>query len=139
MSLFEATVTSIGEVVGICEFKNEDIEVLGILVEGEALAREILMDLVAYQSENYYDHTTESFLERPTSTVTLSKTTLMSDATDSITISGIPADGTLLIDDVEYTVEADGTFSFETDLAGTYDVKVIAFPYLDFDQEVIAT
>ena len=139
MAIFKAYVSDTGFIKGIFKIVNDNTNAGGITIEGLALGEEILMDLTSYQAENYYDYTTETFLERPASTASISKTTITADATDSVMISGIPADGTLLIDNVEYPVEEDGTQEFGTGLLGVYKVSVIAFPYLDATWEVTAT
>ena len=145
MGIFKVGFATNGEINHICEEMVDGLDTPGMVISGEALAREMLTDLGAYNETNYYNPTTELFLERPESTATLSKTTLTADATDSILIAGIPEAsgvfpaGQVFVDGIEYAVETGGTFEFGTDLAGTYTVLVTAFPYLDATWEVTAT
>lgn len=72
-------------------------------------------------------------LARTELNLTVSALTLVADATDTVTISGIPLDVTVRWPDgVETT--GDNTAEFSVDLPGTYTFRFTGIPYLD--QEV---
>lgn len=79
---------------------------------------------------------------RPAQLTTLNKTTLNADGTDAITISSAPIGAvfTAINQATGETVTGiiDGTDSFSTAILGSYAIKIVLFPFLDFQAVVNA-
>lgn len=90
----------------------------------------------------HYDFENSAIVARPEMTVSLSKTTLNANGTDSIAITGAPtgalftAHNTTTGDTV--TGAIDGTDNFTTSIEGVYELKIVLFPYLDWTGSVNA-
>ena len=74
---------------------------------------------------------------RPQQETQCDRTELIADGKDVIVFSGLPVPCTVHIGEHRYKVE-DGELEWGTLLPGTYRVRVEAFPYLDWETEVIA-
>ena len=73
--------------------------------------------------------------ERPTQSTELDKSTLTANGVDVINITGAPtgtftATNTTTRETVTGSISGSDTFS--TTVAGTYEIKIESFPYLDF-------
>jgi hypothetical protein len=78
-----------------------------------------------------YDNRTHYILngeptERPTQSTTL----------DGRTLTGLPIPATLHINDETYEVD-DGTAELDFILPGTYRLKVVAWPFKDWEEELV--
>ena len=72
---------------------------------------------------------------RPTQSTSLSKAILTSDGVDTITITDAPAGiftATNTTTRETVTGSISGSDTFSTTVAGTYEIKIESFPYLDF-------
>jgi hypothetical protein len=78
---------------------------------------------------------------RPANPTTIDKTSIAADGVDAFTLSGYPAGATVFIrGPVEYVGSLTaGSDSFQTTLAGTYTVLVMAFPNQDKEFTVNAS
>lgn len=81
-------------------------------------------------------------IKREIQPTTINKTTLSADGIDSIIFSNVP-NGTFLafnINDMNTQVFGNIVTEdiFSTTVAGTYHIKIISFPYLDFETTVEA-
>lgn len=74
---------------------------------------------------------------RPHQSAAQDKAELVADGKDVVVFSGLPVPCTVHIGEHRYVVE-DGELEWGTLLPGTYRVRVEAFPYLDWETEVIA-
>jgi len=75
--------------------------------------------------------------DKPTSLVTLDKTTLIADGVDFITISSIAPDSTILLESSANGVYLEEPLDSPTDYLtvdapGDYDITIESFPYLPF-------
>lgn len=57
---------------------------------------------------------------------------------EGLTVSGIPVPAVVIIDGLCYPVE-DGEVTLDLPLPGVYDVRIVAFPYLDWTARVVAS
>lgn len=74
---------------------------------------------------------------RPQQETQQDKTSVVADVQDALVLSRLPVPCTVRIGGHEYEVD-DGELEWSTLLPGTYPVRVEAFPYLDWESEVIA-
>ena len=76
-----------------------------------------------------------TLVPRPLQLTILNKTTLNADGLDNITITDAP-DGTFTATNTTtretVTGSISGSDTFSTTVAGTYEIKIESFPYLDF-------
>lgn len=92
----------------------------------------------AYAHKNLYFkslvHTAPTL--RPTMWCSLGRTTISANAQDAITLSNLPDSCTITYSGPGFLLTREATCdtaSFTTDVAGTHTVKVVAFPYLDWE------
>lgn len=78
----------------------------------------------AYASADYYVVDGRA-VERPASPVTI----------DGRTLSDVPAGSTLWIDGESY--EAEGDVELDFVMPGTYKLRVVCFPYLDWEYDLV--
>ena len=80
-------------------------------------------------------------LEKVIQPILLNKITINADGIDELIFSNAPL-GTIKIDNLQTketisgTIE--GTDTFSTTIPGTYKIKIISFPYLDFEATIEA-
>lgn len=76
---------------------------------------------------------------RPDMPCSLDKTDVTADGIDVVTLTNVPTGAEIFSDEV-LLGESDGTdVEISYDLAGTYPLKVVLFPYLDFEEAISAT
>jgi hypothetical protein len=78
----------------------------------------------AFSSQDYYVVEGEA-VERPASPVTI----------DGRTLSDVPSGSTLWIDGESY--EAEGDVELDFVMPGTYKLRVVCFPYLDWEYDLV--
>lgn len=104
--------------LGMCmEYPNQEFM--------DANSRENVGNVSGHYSADTHYVSYESVLERPTQATAL----------DGLTLSGLPAPCTLWIDHVSYPV-TDSTVTLDLPIAGTYRLRVEAFPYIDWTGSV---
>jgi len=97
------------------------------VVEGFADAKSQYFDLV------------EGILKDKTElSLTIDKTTLTADGTDSVNISGIPVGTIYWQSDVTFVVD-DGSLIFTTDVANTYLLEFHSIEHFDVEVTLVAT
>ena len=74
---------------------------------------------------------------RPTQETRQDKTHITPDGEDVVTLSGLPVPCCVMVDENEYEVN-DGLFEWGTRRAGEYALRVVAFPFLDWEGAVTA-
>jgi len=92
----------------------------------------------ANDATQYVDTETITIVDKPSITAALSKTTLLADGVDSITITDLPQPCTAHLDTQRYEVP-DGELEFTVDLPGVYQICIEALHHLPFNAEVTAT
>jgi hypothetical protein len=76
---------------------------------------------------------------RPSQSTTLSKASITADGIDSANILNAPIGATVTITGpVNGSSTIDGTDSFLTTVAGSYNLKITLFPYLDWSATIAA-
>lgn len=78
----------------------------------------------------------ETITSRPDMLAQFNRTEVIADSTDTIAVTNLPDPCIITYTGpgFEITEEATGgTAEFTTDVAGTHTVKVVAFPYLDWE------
>jgi hypothetical protein len=91
-------------------------------------------------SKTQYIDTTKSppvIRARPAMAIRQSKTTIIADGVDSMTLSGLPVPCDVTIGNSAYHVE-DGELEWGTLMPRVYEIRVNAFPYLEWSTEVTA-
>ncbi|CAO3445707.1 hypothetical protein [Azospirillum argentinense] len=78
----------------------------------------------------WIDPATEEVRERPMMVLEVSKTTIQPDGVDESIISGIPEGATVIAGNKRYTVTG-GQLAFTSIHAGTYRLRIDAFPFQD--------
>ena len=75
--------------------------------------------------------------KRPLMDITQDTDIMYADGSDTMVLSGLPIPCEVTIGGQVYQVP-DGIFEFQTTAAGDYKIIVSAFPYMDWESEVIA-
>ena len=105
--------------------------------EGEAfLETQITID----DGIHYVDN--DVVLEKVIQPILLNKTTINADGIDQLIFSNAPL-GFIKIDNLQTKETISGTIedtdTFSTTIPGIYKIKIISFPYLDFEATIEAT
>lgn len=74
---------------------------------------------------------------KPAMPVVIDKTEVTADGVDTATMTGLPDPCTLRVQGENHLVEG-GEAEVSFDLSGQYVVKIVAFPYLDFEVTINA-
>jgi hypothetical protein len=97
----------------------------------------------AYNGNTTYIATTSGGTPTPTARpamgITLDKTTIIANGTDTATFSGVPSGASVVIDGGAAETITDGTLELSTATAGTYTFAFTNFPMLPMNFEIIAT
>jgi hypothetical protein len=83
----------------------------------------------------YYEDDAQKIL-RPTNPATLTNTIIAANGTDTTTLTNLPDPCTVTFTGPGISLMEDvtgGTATFTTDTLGAHTVKVVAFPYLDWE------
>lgn len=94
----------------------------------------------AYSAAEYYvkrDGSLPTMHLRPKQETRQGKGSISADGKDAFVLSGLPVPCVVQIGEHRYEVE-DGGLEWSTLMPGTYHIRVEAFPFLDWDAEVIA-
>lgn len=98
---------------------------------------DITVDTAEFR-DRYYVSGAE-VLEKSPVPATIDKTTVTANSLDFATIAGVPSGAELFIDGVSQGI-ADGTdIELTFDYPGSYDIKSVLFPYLDWEAVIYAT
>ena len=90
----------------------------------------------AHMSATHYLHS-GTVVPRPAIATTVSKTIVAADGVDVVSISNLPVPCTMIAQGQEIAV-ADGVVDLTFDLAGDFLIKVVAWPYLDYEVTIHA-
>lgn len=94
----------------------------------------------AYDSNYFFIDITNSrpiAKSRPMQSTRQDKKTITPNGEDVVTLSGLPVPCCVMVDENEYKVD-DGLFEWGTRRAGEYALRVVAFPFLDWEGAVTA-
>lgn len=84
-----------------------------------------------------------TILNKPTLRLRISKTVLIANGEDSVTIRGLPSPCEITFDRGEPEEEVveitGGSFSFTSENPGRYNLYIEVFPFLPYELEIIAT
>lgn len=88
---------------------------------------------------HYVDVNTETSKPRPPLPVVANKSQIQADGVDELVLSGVPVGSSVIWPDGEEGVVNDGEVALSVDLAGSYVIKIVSFPYLteEFTVEAI--
>lgn len=92
-----------------------------------------------YSAAEHYVDTKElrpAVRPRPKQETLQSKTSVVADGRDALVLSALPVPCVVQIGENRYEVD-DGELEWSTLLPGAYYIRVEAFPYLDWESEVI--
>ena len=80
-------------------------------------------------NQYYHDPVSDTLIERPDLTLTVSKSTITADGTDETSISGLPNPTTVAWPDGQEDLVTDGSIEFSVDLEGSYIFRLESFPF----------
>jgi len=89
----------------------------------------------------YYDTGASSLADRPANPTTIDKTTVASDGTDMVVLTGVPPSSTVSVTGPmsTSTIVNDGVLQLTFDTPGEYVVRVESFPELNKEFVINAT
>ena len=123
-----------GEITGYYEVPEEIAEIM------KQNGQKIIQSDTAFHDTHYVKIASLTIKERPEQNTVIDRTECK--AFQLVTLSELPMPCTVSIKIPNSGIEIkhevpDGIFEWDTDLAGTYEFKVEAFPYKPFEREVI--
>ena len=101
----------------------------GVVSDQEG-AGETAVEGAADMVSQFHNTVTDELDTRPAMGVTIDKTTISADSTDTCTVSGVPVGAVSYINGVQNIIN-DGTLVITADVAGEYDVRIVFSYYLD--------
>lgn len=119
-----------GSLMGVWTVEEETLDKIGIhyYVEGE------------HDSKNFFveiDTEAHEVKPRPKQATKQNKTEIKADGIELVKFSKLPQPCKVHVNSEKYQVE-DGVFEWGTRLPGVYVVRVVAFPFLDWEGTVTA-
>ena len=123
-----------GEITGYYDIPEEIAEIM------KQNGQHIIQSDTAYHDTHYVEVETETIKGRPEQKTVIDRTEC--NPFQVVTVSNLPEPCTVSIKlkgsrvETKYEV-TDGVVEWDTDLAGTYIFKVEAFPYQEYEREVV--
>ncbi len=109
------------------------------MLQDQKMEGEFLLEGIADLEKDYILN--NMIVPRPIQLTTLDKLTLIADGIDTIMLSNTPS-GIFIATNTRthetITGAINGTDTFSTTITGTYNIRIEAFPYLDFEATIEA-
>jgi len=120
---------SIGEILrtGICPDEMVDIQAQ----TGESVMEGIANDVTQYILDGIV-------IDKSAMSLSTDKIIITANGVDASITTGLPNPSDIYVNNMKQGTITDGVLEFTADTPGTYKIKIMSFPYFDYEFEVIA-